>query len=167
MRPLIEHPTLRTPPSDLVARLREIDPTAELVYVGAGHWALGSVQPNSDREQRARQTLGFYLHLPAEFHSPGPVIYARMRMQGFRHIALYSEDDLTNGRLLLDFRERDWNYRNRAEAAYRERIAAADREEPGNVEKRIETMLDYLYSEGPSIYRHTFQGRRSVGPSLN
>lgn len=167
MKQLIEHPTMREAPSALLERLREIDPNIELVYIGKGYWALGSVQPHSEREKRARETLGFQYSLPEHMRSVGAIRYAKIRMQGFRHIALYTEGDVENGKVLLDFRERDWNYRHRAEEVYRKRIEDADYNSPGNVQRRIEMLLDFHRSEGPSIYRYAFLGRKSVGPSLN
>lgn len=45
---------LREPSADLLRRLRELDPRAEVVYVGEGRWWVGRVKQNVPRIQRGR-----------------------------------------------------------------------------------------------------------------
>lgn len=47
----------RTAPSELLRALRVIDPTAELVYFGAGRWRLGHLVPEDRRIAKAGQRL--------------------------------------------------------------------------------------------------------------
>lgn len=47
--PRIAIPQFRIAPPELVARLREIEPLAELVYLGQGKWFLGTLAPTPVR----------------------------------------------------------------------------------------------------------------------
>lgn len=46
-------PTLRTAPPEIVAALKEVDPTAELVYFGDGRWDLLRLRPKTDARMRS------------------------------------------------------------------------------------------------------------------
>jgi len=52
---LIDVPALRDPSPDLLRRLREIDPRAEVIYVGNGRWWVGRVKANSPRRAIGRR----------------------------------------------------------------------------------------------------------------
>jgi len=163
---LIETPTPRGAPWDVVRQLREVDPTTTLVYIGLGHWLLGSVQPNGFRRQLADRLIANQWRLPAEKRRPGVILWGRLLRSGFRAIALYSEEQINNGYALLDFRRREWNWRNRPEQAFEETLRRVS-DEP-DLTKRVMTILDAVHSEWRSVYRWAFRGQHSViNPGLN
>lgn len=160
MKTLLQTQALRSAPSDLVHRFRELDPTLDLVYIGAGQWLLGSVQPHAERAMRARRMMARQEEMPVERRRAGVYLWARMLEQGIRPIALYSEAEIHDGRAMLDFRERDWRWRNQAEEAFR---ASADRVDRGvDVEKRIITILDAVHGASSDLHAHVFRKRQVV-----
>lgn len=54
---LINIPEEREPSPDLLRRLREFDPRAEVFYAGHGVWYVGRVKPNSPRRINARSEI--------------------------------------------------------------------------------------------------------------
>ncbi len=156
LRPL---PAVREAPADVVARLREVDRTAALVYLGLGYWALGSVQPSTYRAKQARTILARFNELPAAARSPGKYLFTRMLEEGFRPIRVYSEREVQSGEAERDFRERDWNYRNRPGEAFEAALKRVDGSE--DVERKIIRILDAVHTEFPSAMRHA-RGRRGV-----
>jgi hypothetical protein len=158
-RPLVHWPDARLAPRDVLERLREIDPTAELVHLGAGYWLVGSVQPNEWRRFKAARVVAHQFALPEARRSPGIVLAYSLYAQGFRPVAMYTEREIQSGLAIWDFRERDYNWRNCAE----ETVAARLREAEGEIvtANRIAALLDHVRSEWPSIHRFIFRGARS------
>lgn len=50
-------PSPREAPADVVRRLRAIDPTATMIWLRRGVWALGTMKPDSRRRNEAEQAL--------------------------------------------------------------------------------------------------------------
>jgi len=48
---------VREPSADLLRRLRDIDPRAEVLYVGEGRWWVGRVKPAPERRARGRRMI--------------------------------------------------------------------------------------------------------------
>ncbi len=156
---------VREAPADVLARLREVDRTAALVYLGLGQWALGSVQPSTYRAMQARVILARFDQLPAVARSPGKFLFTRMLEEGFRPVSVYSEREVQNGDMIRDFRERDWNYRNRQKEAFEAAMRRVDGSE--NVDGKIIRILDAVHTEFPSAMRFA-RGRRGVlNPGIN
>jgi len=155
----VEFPAERVAPEGVTLRLREIDPATELVYLGAGEWALGSVQPSEDRKRRAEEIVAEQLALPEEQQSSGIILFFRLLAQGFRVIGLYGEADVQNGRVVQDFRERDWRFRNAGEETFRARLFESSDEH--DLEERVIQILDYVHGEWNDLHAHTFLGRRT------
>lgn len=172
MKSLLPHhsaPLGRTPPDDLVARLREINPEAELLYIGKGKWLLGLVRPDGFRRRMALARIAkltkilerAYL-LPEEVKRAAALRLwkARLHAEGFKDIALYQTGD-PDGSIVEDLREREWTFRHRWKETVRER----NREIDGTAaEEATEARIrDYIRSEGPSIHRTAFRHRRMIG----
>lgn len=153
-------------PSDLLGRLRDIDPTVDLIYLGLGKWALGSVQPNVHRTRMARKLLANFSDLPVAARRPGRYLFARMIESGFRPILICDYTDLWSGWLELDFRQRDWNYRNRRDAAFEDTMKRVD--DSGDVEQKIITILDAVHGTFRDAHKwgRGF-GRGVLQPGLN
>lgn len=111
--PLVEHPTATEPPADVLRQLREVDPTAELLYLGAGSWVVGRVRTGRPRQDAALKILRSAI-ADAEARKLDEaawyqrIRYARAVRQGFAPIALYQFQGLPDGRVVKEFREAVW-----------------------------------------------------------
>ena len=144
----------------MVARLRDVDPTAELIYLGAGQWLLGSVQPNEARRLAGGRMIARQLALPPERRSVGAIRLGTLFRQGFRPIAIYEEADLDSGFVVADFRFRDWRYRHNADRVFEERLDEVD--DAKDLERRIVQVIDMVHGEFPDLHRYAFLKRHSV-----
>jgi len=159
-KPHLYLPSPREAPTDLVAGLREIDPRAELVYLGLGVWVLGAVSPNQERERKAGRWITLERKLPQEKQSMGRYRFARWHLDGFGFVDFFDESDLWNGRVLHEFRYADFRYRHNADEAFEQNLIGSD--DQTDLDRRIALMLDYQSSEGLSVFNHQMRGRRSV-----
>lgn len=161
----------------LLAALRDIDPTVELVYFGARDWRLGAVRVHGEaRDFRAKKgdlIIDQLERARAEGMHPSPKSFmlAHLLKQGFAQIAQYIDQGDPSGvvlcdghptTILEDFRVRDWNFRrdqgeevvmhNAAESGGRSRREAADAR-----------MRDYLHNDGRDHYNREVRGRVQMG----
>ena len=93
--------------------LKQVDPSAVLLYIGHGRWWLGILKaPAEDRGLGYRQADGRKA-LALEYHKKEPnywrVARAKLKMRGFQYVAQFSGPP--SWRIVLDFQERDYNYR--------------------------------------------------------
>lgn len=128
MRRLVDFPQARQAPESLIRRLREVDETAELVYLGPDTWALGTVRPNQV-QRRAAQTILSNM-LTAGRAERSSVAYALLALQGFRQVALYRMRE-PDGRIAIDFQRRDWAWRHKAEATVHAALLESERSDVG------------------------------------
>lgn len=152
-------PAVYEPPANVLAALREVDPTVDLVYLGLGVWVLGSVKPNAHRARVGQRLFAGELRRPLEAQSMGRFRWARLILQGFRPIDLLDYSDIPSGRVVRDFRYADYRYRHDADAAFEENLVGSD-DETG-LRERIAVLMDLNNSEGRDIWRHAFGGRRN------
>lgn len=169
---LVRHgaPDGKEPPPALLAELRAIDDTAELVYVGEGTWWLGAVRPTEIRRQAGTRILA----LEERRAKPNPrnVMLGKLLLQGFARIQAYHTTGDPAGpvtdceghpcTIVNDFRERDalWR-RDRGEQAFRERMARSD-----GTEKRTQgdaRLRDFLLNDGREHYRREVRDRVVFG----
>jgi hypothetical protein len=150
---------VRDAPADVLARFRETDSTAALVYLGMGYWALGSVQPSTYRAKTARRVLARFDELPVAMRRPGRYLFARLLESGFRPIQVYTEREIQSGTAIRDFRERDWHFRNRPEEAFTDAMGRVDGEQ--DTQNQIVRILDAVHTTFPDALRHA-RGRRGV-----
>jgi len=121
-RPRIVTRGSKEPAPAWLAAMRQIEPTAELIYLGAGKWVLGSVAGSLEAWKIGTDLLGLLGQIP-EARRPAPqVILAHAIREGFRKIAIYTTAQLEDGRAEADFAERNFNWTNRAEAAFTENL---------------------------------------------
>lgn len=153
----------RSAPPDILARLREIDSRAELLYAGDGVWILGVINPNDRVAKGAFRALERELRKPILKQQPRRIAVLRhVAENGFRLINDYVVDEKGDwAKVVEDFRERDFNWRNRAEAAFAENLERADIHGE-SYHQRVAMMHDYAQSEGRSIWRHAIAGAKSV-----
>ncbi len=140
MDTLLPHfPHLRRPPHHVVAGLRQVDPTADLVYLGWGKWLLVSVQPdrmdmwykkrngqfstlrrdaleilvNARRLLALWETDHKYQANPGAFRRLiGRYDFAQLAVMAARPIAEYRIQGEPTSAIVDDFRRMDWLYRH-------------------------------------------------------
>jgi hypothetical protein len=120
-KPYIDHHSCRTAPEDIVRRLREIDPSFELVYWGAGVWRLGRIWPfHAARVTKARRILA--MEFARDTQQEGNVRMARLAAEGFRSTCDYHQND-PDDRIVQDARIRIYNLREARHRVFQERLS--------------------------------------------
>lgn len=123
---LVDHinPEGRPTPLLLLASLRDIDPTAELVYVGEGQWWLGSVRPNEPRAAKGRVILQQMEALQAQQRAIPSIVrnimLGKLMVQGFARIMAYDCSGDVAGEVIVG-KGTDWQYRTTVLADFAER----------------------------------------------
>lgn len=154
MKNHIDIPGRREARRELLADLREIDPNVDLHYLGEGYWALGVVRPNQHRYRAAGQVL-------RDGHDRSTWMRRlwELGLYGFAQIGLYRIWGEPDGRIVHDFREKDWRYRHEREAAFNRQLDWAD----GTTEQesRINDALAETEARTRDSWGYFFAGRRS------
>lgn len=154
-RPYLEHSQPRATPEGVVRGLRQIDPTADLYYLGWKKWVLVSVRPHREHSAAARrmvlgapatpqgparpglrQLLRLWETNPKYRANPGAFRQliqryelALLMIQGARPITEYVIQGEPTGAIVDDFRRMDWMYRN-------------------TTDQRLQELLDEPYESG-------------------
>lgn len=176
VRRLVSHdnPEARETPLLLLAALREIDPTVELVYAGEGRWWLGAVSDNEERRRMAALILSNEEKRDAVHRNRRNIMLGKLQAQGFALIETYIGPDPTgvvrveNGEdsyqttILADFQFRDDQWRkDQGASVFAERLAHSARE-PQKAENQRRAS-DYLHTDGRDQYRRHVKNRLTVG----
>lgn len=180
--PRIHYPSERTCPPALLAELRRVEPTAELLYVGEGRWVLGTVRPYWPNIQKAIGTLLkmerenasklVAIAVDAEVNSDPArrreaarksarnAAWLRVIIQGFRPIADYTITGEPDSRILLDFQRRDYLFRVQPDAndADNEAEALGDHAHA----RRVNALRDTLHTIGRKGWRQAIKGLTSI-----
>lgn len=161
----------RVAPALLVAALRAIDPNAELIHVGDGHWWLGVVTPSNHREQQGEVILKFERERGDEAN-PRNIMLGLLLREGFARINGYRTDGDPSGdvvdydgnktTILADFQERDywWNF-DGGKAKVKERLHAAS--DANEMEEARAMSLEYAINDGRSHFRREMKDRKTFG----
>jgi len=176
MRPLLPQynpPGGRTPDPSLLRDLRDIDPQAELLYLGRGFWILGVVNPNriavrsaERRLKRLYQTLNtatarFRKDPALQVEWASRILQARLASWGFRPIATYQVAGWPGSAITNDFRIRDWKHKH-----FTAREAAAEFMEATShdaaLEKKQARIVEAHEMSYRDIHRYAFRGQHSV-----
>lgn len=138
----------------LLADLREIDPTVDLHYLGNGVWVLGSVRPNKHRYVQAGRLL-------RDGHDRSTWMRRlwELTIYGFARVGVYQIQGEADSRIVTDFRQKDWRYRHEREVAFDEAMADADG--TNELEWRKKLMLDDMEARTHDSWANFFRGRRS------
>ena len=127
---LVDVPRIREAPEEVLSALREIEPTATLLYHGRGKWGLYMYAPDATRQWEARVRLDSLARVaPAALAASAPEkrpakehllagLYAvtdRVR-QGYQLVRVFEQHD-ADSRIVEWFRQADWKYRNLSDAA--------------------------------------------------
>jgi hypothetical protein len=162
-------------PPELLARLREIDPTVELVHFGGGDWRLGAVDPSDVRTRDGElmlKTMQDQKDHRAIEPDPKNVILARLVIQGFAQIEKYTatmgishtvtDSEGTPCTVLEDFRARDMAWRkDQGESVFQRRLIATTGE-ADRAEHDAE-MREFIRTDGRSHYRREIRNRVQFG----
>jgi hypothetical protein len=146
-------PTERDAPAWVLAGLRAIDPTAEVVYVGEGRWWVGVVATPNKYRQRFGMRL---LRRTRRQMRPDPAIVRQglLACEGFSMVAEYEGDP--NGAWIDDFARRDheWRYESdKDQFLVEERFRDGERK---RIEQEAHALLD---AQGRDIHRSIVRGR--------
>lgn len=167
----------RQTPILLLADLRAIDPTVELVYVGAGEWWLGSVRANEERASKGRLILEQMDKLEQAVQHHPAIIRNRylgsLLTQGFARIAAYVGPDpfgvLTvkdaapyETQMVEDFRQRDFFYRR---DQGKEQLEAVRADLRGDAQKAEDdaNFRQYLLNDGRDHWHRQMRDRKTFG----
>lgn len=174
--PLVED---KAAPPALLAQLRAIDPTVELVHFGGGDWRLGAVMLTDERVASGEAILGQLLKQPVRDRNIKTVLLGMLSIQGFAQIEKYfaSTGDISgtvyvegglDGKegylctVLEDFRERDHAWRNDQGAAkFAERLYLTSNE-PARVENEKQRQ-EWLRTDGRDHYNREVRNRKTFG----
>jgi hypothetical protein len=168
----------RTPPPRVVELLRETDPNAELIYAGAGRWALGVVRPNRIARQKAERMLETLRELAAVVQLGQVELPKKVRRtimlrlwtyelyrQGFRPITTYKVQGEPGSWVAEDFRIRDHRYRHQRDEELERREEEWDSE--AKEQKEIEALRSYLRLMHKDLHRHAFRRPTHFVPGEN
>lgn len=124
-RPLpVEVTGARKAPAHLVAGLRRVDPTLDLVHVGEGKWLVLSYKP---RIHRIRTGHGLLRTTAASDH-PDPGVYRQghAMVQGYTLLATYVIEGEPDWRIVEEVRAADWLFRHQPEVCERQMTPPSD-----------------------------------------
>lgn len=147
MQQFVEYPQLRRCPPHVLAGLRAIEPTADLLYFGRGRWLLGYTKYDQRLVAEGEQILKRALWLEEiSRHNPrftinpahkrriaGRLELALLVIQGWRYVAEFQRQGSPDSSIVNDFQQADWMFRNTSDADFfamldqphDERVAAA------------------------------------------
>ncbi|MBA3645298.1 MAG: hypothetical protein H0W63_03900 [Gemmatimonadaceae bacterium] len=162
---------------NLLASLRDLDPTIELVHFGEGDWRLGAVRLTPQRVKAGAAIL-YQQEMIGAKASPKHILLGKLLQQGFAQIAQYQVPEgqdvegtviCQTGKaetdyrctILEDFRARDHAFRNDAERAFAARLDETN-DEPARREQEAR-QAEYLRTDGRDHYRRIMRDRKVFG----
>ena len=171
------------PPPEVVAQLREVDPRAELIYVGKGRWMLGTVRHDRELYVKAVRAVGAYLTVltyavaGAQSHVDGgpDLCLTRdnlkelnfrlwkklLQLQGFKVVCTFRQN-MPDSTFAEAFRQGDWIWKNKAAADAVEEEQTKHAEGTTDLEDRRKKVVDFMQSEGRSLHARAFRHRTMV-----
>lgn len=164
---LTDVPTSLEAPPEVVRGFREIDPRAELIYIGKGKWWLGLVNTDIPLVHAGREEM---VQIQAEGGAPwASHRLAWLKMAGFRRVLLHCvlpdnswgqlvtlHNETSWGHFQARFRLQDYIYRNypTSDASWhrlmmRHELGAMDT----GLQKKIAQILDFVQAERKQILK--------------
>ena len=151
----------RKAPEAVLQQLREIDPNADLVYLGGSEWLLGVRAENHAAKRAIERQLAWALDQP-KLSDPLDAAEQAKRIQllqlyasGFRPVHIYSTPEES----VEDFRERDHRWRTDFDGTIRDRLREASLEDRREASEA--RLMDYIQAETGFLHRHFFRGAKS------
>lgn len=161
----------REAPPTLLAELREIDPTVELIHFGGGDWRLGSIRKTDTRSSAGEEILA--MEAARSPSNPKNVLLGKLLKEGFAQIAQYKckgdpsfspcyDGDGWECSIVEDLRERDFNWRRDGGAAkFAERLAHTNGSARDAAQAGV--MHEYIINDGRDHYRREMRNRVTFG----
>lgn len=150
-------PTPLSPDPDILDRLREIDPDADLVYLGEGRWALGTVTPmNQFRRKRAEKMIARQYARGADLVVPSKLRLGKAALEGFRLVKVYEYTEVQSGYMAQEFWRMTHLWNSDRNAADRE-IFEDSKQIPDHV---LEERVDRAINQARDAYAYLFKGRK-------
>lgn len=158
MKRRIDLPALYDPKPSVLRACRQIDPAAELIYIGEGEWWLGVVKPNAHRRRTAAAILAH------EWRKDHPSFenlrLGHLMLQGFSFLnTFHSVGELTDG-VAEWLAEADHWYRHATDAHIETEFVEGPRNRA--VRSARAYFKDRTMSEGRARYRYQVQGQRTA-----
>lgn len=172
----------RRPPPEVVRGLREIDPLAELVYVGHGRWLLGKVHPGEwDKREEAIRAMDRWVELVAQLDPRDhevplkellPGLFdrwneKRLHVMGFQPLPTVWHMELPDSTMVEHFRRVDFIWRNITIEEEEERLRKMDG--TADLEERKATIMERFDQIYRSVWKHAFKHpvTRRPGATIN
>lgn len=155
LRRLIDLPSVRDTPPDVLRWLRLVSPDLECYYWSGGVWWIGEVRPNTPRVHEARRLL---IRYKAEGASLRRWVRAHLMAQGFSVLRMVSREPTSE--LALELGRLLWLSERELERDYQQQEAVADKSASRAQSK--DWLRDYLEYQGRDTDRVLFRDRRSV-----
>lgn len=111
-----ELPTGRTAPPELTRGLKEVDPSAELIYMGDGRWDLLRLRPKNDVRLGVASMMLATAYRACQLGKLGEagwyraLRFARLLREGYVVFGRYRLDHDPDWRIVHDFRRAMWEY---------------------------------------------------------
>ncbi len=157
MERLIDLPEPRVCPEALLVQLRQVDPAAELIYVGEGEWWLGVVKPNTFRRAQGDHLLA------REWRKDQPsweqIRYGQLMRQGFAFCGTFSFIGEPTSEVVQEFQESTWLWAHDRDRVEDTLFEAPERKRQANLRSM---MKDRLHADARSVYRHLVKDRRTA-----
>lgn len=170
-------PTSLEAPPEVVRGFREVDPRAELIYIGAGKWWVGLVYPDIPLIHAGREGL---VEIQSDGGAPWPSHRLEwLKMRGFRRVLLHTvlpdrswggltriHNEMSWGHWLARFRLQDWIYRHHtnSDASWHRLLL---RNELGMMDdalqEKINKILDMVQAERRQILKRVRKERFFTG----
>lgn len=185
MQRLVEHqnPEGRATPLLLLADLRQLDPTIEIVYVGERMWWVGRVDKTDVRRDKGLLMLqelnALDDHLKDRPSVARSILYAKLLVQGFARIEIYYDCGDPSGEVEVEWFEgvKPQRYRTTILADITQRFAAFERDggeavfqqrlaETDGTQTRAKSdaaFREYLVNDGLAHYRREVRNRVQFG----
>jgi hypothetical protein len=155
--PAFALPGLRDCPPAMLARLREIDPTAVALEIGDGFWQVGFLRWNAEACRLAQQAITRELAGQVGLQRHRRIALLQLTIcQGYRPMAMYECPEIDDG-VVRDVALADWNYRNRQREAFAENFYESS-DEPA-IRRRQQVLVDASHTFMPDVWRHHVVGR--------
>lgn len=148
-------------PQHIVEGLKAIDPSAELLYLAQGKWALVARPSGVNLWPRRRIGLNILRQMRRKgVVDPVTERTAMLTAEGYGVILIQAWPHAPTSDLVEWFREADWASRHDMDA----RMDVHEAESDGRAweDRMTQRFRDYNESEGRSIYRHVYKGRHTV-----
>lgn len=150
-------PTPLSPDPDILDRLRGVDPDADLVYLGEGRWALGTVTPmNSFRRERAEAMISRQYARGVDLVVPSKLRLGKAALEGFRLVKVYDYTEVQSGYMTQEFKgmTHTWNSdRNTAEQT----LFDDSKQVPDHV---LEERMDRAVYQARDAHKYLFKAKK-------